>query len=135
MQYSHPRRNRSGWGQDGAQGSPLHYDRVDSWEVTPRELSARLAAGHPIVLVDVREPWEANLVSLPEALFLPLNELGYRALEEFEADDEIVLYCHHGHRSMEGVMLLWELGYENVKSLAGGLSRWIAQVDPGLDDY
>jgi adenylyltransferase/sulfurtransferase len=108
---------------------------VDSWEVTPRELSARLAAGHPVVLVDVREPWEANLVSLPEARFLPLNELGYRALEEFEADDEIVLYCHHGHRSMEGVMLLWELGYENVKSLAGGLSRWIAQVDPGLDDY
>jgi len=135
MQYSYSRKNRGMWPLDGTQGSPLQYDRVDSWEITPQELRRRLAAGHPMVLVDVREPWETNIVSLPDSRFLPLNELSYRAMEEFEADDEIVLYCHHGHRSMEGVMILWELGYENVKSLAGGLSRWIAQVDPGLSDY
>jgi rhodanese-related sulfurtransferase len=135
MHYSDSRKPRGIWSLDEAHGNHLPSDRVDSWEITPRELQRLLAAGDPLVLVDVREPWESNIVSLPGSRFVPLNELGYRAVEELEPDDEIVLYCHHGHRSMEGVMMLWELGYENVKSLAGGIGRWIAQIDPGLNDY
>jgi rhodanese-related sulfurtransferase len=114
---------------------PTNTDRVESWEITPLELRRRLVAGEPIVLVDVRELWEANIVSLSNSRFIPLNELRYRAEEDLEVDDAIVLYSHHGTRSMEGVIILWDLGYENVMSLAGGIARWTAQVDPTLPTY
>jgi rhodanese-related sulfurtransferase len=129
------RNNRGVWPWDWPSVNPMHTDKVESWEITPLELRSRLDAGEPIVLVDVRELWEANIVSLPNSRFIPLNELRYRAEEDLEVDDVIVLYCHHGVRSMEGVMILWDLGYENVMSLAGGIGRWTAQVDPELPTY
>ena len=135
MHHPYSRKDRGGWFVDWPLGNPVHTDRVDAWEITPIELDRLLESGEPIVLVDVREDWEADLVSLPGSRHIPLGDLRHRALEELAEDDEVVLYCHHGQRSMEGVMVLWDLGYERVKSLAGGLSRWREQVDPTLPDY
>lgn len=113
----------------------LNTDKVDAWEITPLELRRRLDLGEPIVLVDVREPWEANIASLPGAVLIPLNELEYRAEEELDPMDDVVLFCHHGVRSMEAALILWDHGYEQVKSLAGGIDRWTQQVDPSLPRY
>ncbi len=123
------------WPSDWKGTYPVNTDKVDAWEITPLELQRRLDLGEPLVLVDVREPWEANISSIAGSLLLPLNELQYRAEEELDPLDEIVLYCHHGVRSMEAAMVLWNLGYEQVKSLAGGVDRWAAQVDPGMPRY
>jgi rhodanese-related sulfurtransferase len=62
----------------------LNTDKVDAWEITPLDLRRRLDLGEPIVLVDVREPWEANIASLPGAILIPRNELEYRAEEELD---------------------------------------------------
>lgn len=133
--YPYSSRKSAWWPAEWQGGSHLNTDKVDDWQITPLELRRRLNHGEPMVLVDVRERWEADIVSLPEARYIPLNELRYRAEEEIDPDDEIILYCHHGMRSMEAAMMLWDLGYEQVKSLAGGIERWTVEVDPSLPRY
>ena len=123
------------WPSDMHGEGRLNTDKVDDWQITPRELRRLLDLGEPVVLVDVRERWEADLVSLPEARLIPLNELAYRAMDEIDLEEEIVLFCHHGVRSMEAALLLWDYGYENVRSLAGGIDRWATEVDPALPRY
>jgi rhodanese-related sulfurtransferase len=113
----------------------LNTDKVDDWLITARELRRRLDLGEPLALIDVRERWEADLVTLPGSRLIPLNELGYRSPDEIDPEEEIILVCHHGVRSMEAALLLWEMGYENVKSLAGGIDRWAVEVDPDLARY
>ena len=130
---NYPQSGSNWWPSDGESG--LNTDKVDEWVITPRELRRRLDRGEPLALVDVRERWEADIVSLPGSRLIPINELGYRADDEIDPDEEIVLYCHHGIRSMEAAIVLWDLGYEHVKSLAGGIDRWILEVDPSLPRY
>lgn len=116
-------------------GLGIHTDKVEAWEITPLELKQRLDRGEPVVLIDVREPWEAEVATLPGSRALPLNELRYRAEEELEFDDDVVLYCHHGVRSLEAARVLWDFGYTQVKSLAGGIHRWSLQVDSDVAQY
>jgi len=110
-------------------------DRLDTWEVTPLELQRRLKQGDPLILLDVREHWEASIARIQGSVLIPLAELDSRIDDEADREDEIVVYCHHGMRSMEAAMTLWHLGFENVKSLAGGLARWSDQVEPDLSRY
>ena len=126
--------NNWAWWPADRDGGP-NTDKVDDWVITPRELRRRLDRGEPLVLVDVRERWEADIVSLAGSRLIPINELGYRAEDEIDPDEEIVLYGHHGIRSMEAAMVLWDLGYEQVKSMAGGIDRWTLEVDPSLPRY
>lgn len=123
------------WPTDWQGEAALNTDRVEHWIITPRELHRRLESGELLVIVDVRERWETSLVSLPGSRLIPLNELGYRAEDELDFEDEIVLLCHHGVRSLEAARLLWDRGYEQVKSLAGGIDRWAVEVEPSLPRY
>lgn len=135
--HNHPQsRNKWAlWPSEWQGGSRLNTDKVDDWLITARELRRRLDLGEPLALIDVRERWEADLVTLPGSRLIPLNELGYRSQDEIDPEEEIILVCHHGVRSMEAALLLWEMGYENVKSLAGGIDRWAVEVDPDLARY
>jgi adenylyltransferase/sulfurtransferase len=110
-------------------------DRVDRWELTPRELKALLEAGDDIAVVDVREPWEAEICRIEGSRLIPLTELDYRADDELDRDQDIVLYCHHGIRSMEAAMTLWSMGFERVRNLAGGIARWADDVDSEMERY
>ena len=47
-------------------------------EITPRELAHHLENGHPVQLVDVRQPWENALAKLPASVLVPLNDLPQR---------------------------------------------------------
>lgn len=123
------------WPSEWLGDSRLNTDKVEDWIITPRELHRRLASENPFLIVDVRERWEVDIVSLPGSTVMPLNELAYRALDELDPEDEIVLVCHHGIRSLEAARMLWDLGYENVKSLAGGLDRWVTEIDTSLSRY
>lgn len=122
------------WSPAWGRPRPL-ADRLDNWEITPLELEKRLEKGDPVVLIDVREPWEAEIATIKGSVLIPLAELEMRVDEEIDRDDTIVVYCHHGMRSMEAAMTLWHLGFENVKNLAGGIARWTDQVDPDLARY
>lgn len=125
----------SWWPMNGHFGNRWYTDKVDQWEISPRELKSRLDRGDDIVLVDVREPWEFEIASLPESRLLPLGELERRIEEELDRDQEIVVYCHHGFRSLEAAMTLWNMGFDRVKNLSGGISRWADLVDPQMPRY
>jgi rhodanese-related sulfurtransferase len=100
------------------------------------ELAARLAVQEPVYLLDVRQPWEHEMAALPGSVLIPLNELPAR-LGEVRPTEEalVVVYCHHGIRSLAGAALLARQGLPNVVSLAGGIDAWSLQVDSGVPRY
>ena len=105
-------------------------------EITPRELARHVENGHPVRLIDVRQPWENGIAKLPESLLIPLNELQLRTAEiPTESTTLVVLYCHHGIRSLSAVSYLQKLGYTHVRSLAGGIDAWSCEVDPTIPRY
>lgn len=103
-------------------------------EISPQELSARLAQNDRPLLLDVREDWETKLCRLPNAIHIPIEEIEFR-VEELDRDGEIVVYCHQGVRSAAVVGYLRQLGFANVRNLAGGLDSWARTVDPTMRRY
>ena len=105
-------------------------------ELTPSELAARLKAGEPTLLVDVRQPEEHAIGVIPGSVRMPLGELPVRAGEiDPPAGTLVVAICHHGVRSYKAAMYLKQVGVEDVASLAGGVEAWSLQVDAGLPRY
>lgn len=105
-------------------------------QMSPEELKAKLDAGEPVVLVDVRQPEEYAICRLPGGVLIPLGELPRRACEvEAPAGAVVVAYCHHGIRSISGAMILRHAGLENVASLAGGIDAWSRRIDPTVRRY
>lgn len=86
-------------------------------------------------LLDVREPWEAELCRLPGARLMPMGDIPSRAHQELDPDAHIIVYCHHGIRSLSVVFWLREQGFERAQSLAGGIERWAQVVDPSMARY
>lgn len=103
-------------------------------ELEPEALEALLAAGAPIDLVDVREPSEWETCHIEGARLVPLSELGDH-LASFDPAREVVLYCHHGVRSMNALRRLQGAGLTRLRSLAGGIDRWSLEVDPSVARY
>ena len=102
-------------------------------EVTPREL-VRLLADDAVTLLDVREPAERDIVTIPaEDLPIPLGELPVR-VAEVPRDRPVVVYCRSGARSGTAARYLAGVGYD-VANLAGGVLAWADDVDPSLPRY
>ena len=107
--------------------------------VTPRELERRLAAresgDEPFTLVDVREPAERRLVTIPGSTSVPLREvLDGSGLAGVPVDVPVVLFCRSGVRSEHAGRALLAAG-RDVSHLAGGVLAWVADVDPTLPTY
>lgn len=103
-------------------------------ELTVKDLSARLASGEKLVLLDCREDWEHALVALPGSVHIPLGELPER-VAEVPADGLVVAYCHHGVRSRGAAAILAAAGRPEVVSLAGGIDAWSRLIDAGVQRY
>ncbi len=105
-------------------------------QLSPAELAAKLAGPKPPRLLDVREPDEHEFVALPNSLLIPLGQIADR-MEELEPwrDDAIVVYCHHGIRSMHAIGLLARAGFRDLANLSGGIDRWSVEVAPELRRY
>jgi rhodanese-related sulfurtransferase len=102
-------------------------------EITVEELAEKLASQSPPHLLDVREPEEFALTQLAGAQLIPLGELQAR-VEEIPEGVELVVYCHHGIRSLQAAGFLRGQGREAV-SLKGGIDLWARRIDPSLPRY
>ncbi|HET7697006.1 MAG TPA: molybdopterin-synthase adenylyltransferase MoeB [Vicinamibacterales bacterium] len=102
--------------------------------MTARELKARMDAGTAPMILDVREPFEAAICSLPGAVLIPLGELP-RRLGELRRGQEIVVHCKSGARSARAVGLLRAEGFTGAVNLSGGILNWINEIDPSLSRY
>lgn len=105
-----------------------------TFELEPEEVARRRAAGEHLVLLDVREPWEREIATLPGDRWIPLRDLAAR-LAEVPADAAVVLYCHHGGRSAHATGYLRAHGRPRCFNLAGGIDAWSRRVDPALPRY
>ena len=104
-------------------------------EISARDLDERRKRGDKILVIDCREPWENGLVRLTESTLIPMNDTPGRIEELRGAEGPIVVYCHHGIRSLQVVQWLRAQGLENVFSLAGGIDAWSLEVDRELPRY
>jgi len=103
-------------------------------EISALELEAELASGRTLVLLDVREEWEAAIATLPGAVLVPLGHLA-EELDDVDPDTEIVAYCHHGIRSASALELLRSRGFASARHLSGGIDAWARAVDPSMERY
>ncbi len=103
-------------------------------QITPQELKTRLDRNDRPFLLDVRQDWETRLCRLENAVHIPIEEIEVRT-GELNPEDEIVVYCHQGVRSAAVGEYLRQLGFKNVKNLAGGLDSWARIVDPSMRRY
>lgn len=106
----------------------------DDLQIEPQALKAALTRGERPRLIDVREPWEHDICRLEGAELMPLGELPLRHQELLDSED-VVLYCHHGIRSLDAAAWLRQQGVEGARSLAGGIERWAQEIDPGVPRY
>lgn len=113
--------------------TPLTLGEGDG-EITPTELVRALGASELPLLLDVREPWEVAIASLPGSVTVPLGELPGR-LRALPTDRPIVAVCHHGLRSAAARDLLRRAGFPHVTSLAGGVDAWARLVDQQMARY
>jgi sulfur-carrier protein adenylyltransferase/sulfurtransferase len=115
----------------GASASQIPFD-VPTVEV--EELRALLQSAKPPLLIDVREPSEREIAVIGGDKNIPLGDLAKRA-GALPKDKPIVIYCHRGNRSAKAVMMLWNMGFANVKSLNGGIQAWAERIDQGMKMY
>jgi len=102
-------------------------------EVSVHDLKRALAEGSALV-VDVREPWEAEVAKIAGAELIPLGEFAARA-PSLPRDKPILIHCHHGGRSMQATQWLRRNGFANVSNVAGGIDAWSIQHDASVPRY
>lgn len=107
-----------------------------NWEIAPKDVSRLMQAGEDLILIDCRTPEEHETARIAGAMLVPMQELSVRIgeLRQFE-ERPIVVHCHKGKRSMTVTAVLRELGFEDVRSMSGGIDRWSTDVDPGVPRY
>ncbi|MGQ9613412.1 MAG: molybdopterin-synthase adenylyltransferase MoeB [Chloroflexus sp.] len=107
----------------------------NQFEITPHELAEWLERPDRPFLLDVRNPYEVAIASIPGTdKLIPLDQLPER-INELDSAREMVVYCRSGVRSGRAVELLKTAGFRKVKNLVGGILRWADDVDPSLPKY
>lgn len=109
-------------------------DPFASIEITPGEVKSMMERGEKVLLVDVREKWEFETSWIDGAVLVPMREIPSN-LAKFEEADNIVLFCHHGIRSLDAAAWLRSQEIPGAKSMAGGIDRWSAEIDPNVPRY
>jgi len=102
--------------------------------ISPADLAAAIERGDDIVLLDVREPWEAEIASLPGSMLVPLGSLE-SVVDKLDPAERFVVYCHHGMRSESALRLLQQRGFEHASHLTGGIDAWSRDVDGDVARY
>ncbi len=87
-----------------------------------------------IILLDVREDNEVATCQLSGSLHIPMNLIPLRH-NELPDDVPIVVYCHHGIRSMNVARYLEHVGFEQLYNLSGGIDAWALDVAPEMPRY
>lgn len=105
-------------------------------QLTPRELSDWLAdpARPAPCLIDVREGWEVELCRIGGARHIPMGAIP-GAVESLPKSEPLVIYCHHGMRSMQVANYLIAQGCVQVFNLKGGIDAWAYDVAADMRHY
>jgi len=104
--------------------------------ISPQESRELIESDTPVRLIDCREADEYAICKIDHAELLPFSTFFHDYSEKLRDKGEtILIYCHHGMRSLRAAEYLSQLGYTNVKSMAGGIEAWTLEIDPGMRQY
>lgn len=103
-------------------------------EIDVHQAKARLDSEPGTVLLDVREGFEVAICAIPGARHIPLKQLGER-LSELPSDRPLLVYCHHGMRSLHATHALRARGFNHAQSIMGGIEAWAQTHDPAMQRY
>ena len=87
-----------------------------------------------VVLLDVREHSELAICKINQAIHIPLGEIPER-IELLPRDVPLIIFCHHGTRSLRVVDYLINLGFDNARNMTGGIHSWAKEIDPEMRKY
>jgi adenylyltransferase/sulfurtransferase len=102
--------------------------------LNPADVAALLTGDDAPIIIDVREPWEYDLVHLPVSTPIPLNSLASKA-SDLDPSRSYALLCHHGMRSEMAANWLMQHGFSRLINIDGGIDAWSMDVDPSLPRY
>ena len=106
-------------------------------EVTVEDVKRRLDAGEKLALIDVREPFEHRVAQIEGAELVPMQTVPEQlpALQDKAVEAPLIVFCHHGVRSLNVVNWLRRHGIENCWSMSGGIDLWSIAIDPAVPRY
>jgi len=107
---------------------------MSATEIDAVALKARLDRGDKFQFIDVREPNEYQIASIPGAKLIPLGDLPKR-VGELDPNTEVVVHCRSGARSAKACDFLRESGFKNAKNMLGGITAWSDKIDPSDPKY
>jgi len=110
------------------------YEADQKMEIAPRELAERLKSGAQVQLIDVRSREEWDAVHIAGSKFFT-EVLMKSMMSDWPRESEVVFVCHHGVRSLDAAAFFAGHGFQNVRSLTGGIDAWSLEVDPDLPRY
>ena len=87
-----------------------------------------------VELIDVREPFERELCAIAGSRHIPMGQIPAHALD-LPRDRHLLIYCHHGGRSLRVTQFLREKGFSQVTNIAGGIDAWAEQIEPDMKRY
>jgi rhodanese-related sulfurtransferase len=94
-------------------------------------------AGEALQLIDVREEFEHQIAQIDGSELIPMNTVpaALQRIERKSDDGILVVFCHHGMRSLSVVNWLRQQGVANCQSMAGGIERWSTDVNSAVPRY
>ena len=103
-------------------------------EIDVHELEQLLERGDQVRLIDVREPWEAEINRIDGAELIPLADLPDR-FADLDREASYVVHCKMGGRSANAVAQMQQAGFRDVVNLEGGINAWVEEIDPDQQSY
>ena len=117
--------------------SPMGEIVDEGWEVEPAVVKRTLEENDPeFLLIDCRRPDELEIAKIEPSLFFQMQTMPGRVdeLKQY-IDRDVIVFCHHGRRSLRVAALLRHHGFGRIKSMAGGIDRWSEEIDPEVAVY
>jgi len=105
------------------------------YEISAEETKKLLDSSESFTLLDVREPWEVETARIAGSRLIPMGDIPSRAHQELDPEEHIIVYCHHGVRSLNVVAWLRQQGFEATQSMQGGIDAWSRSVDGTVPTY
>ncbi|MCH8904734.1 MAG: molybdopterin-synthase adenylyltransferase MoeB [Bacteroidetes bacterium] len=103
-------------------------------EITPKELKEKIDNKEDHQLIDVREPYEADIVNISGEL-IPMGEI-MKNVDKIAKDKPVIFHCRSGARSAQVVTFLEDKHqFDNLYNLQGGILAWIDEIDDSLTKY
>ena len=103
-------------------------------EIDVAEAKRILDEGSPASLIDVREPYECAIGTIQGSTNIPMNTIP-KHLENISKEGPLLIYCHHGGRSMQVTHFLRQNGFENAINVGGGIDAWSVEIDSSIQRY